>query len=91
MSEQTTELPHLPTDEEMLQDCVRDFSRKLEQMLKANGRGVSWREMRWTWLLMRLRQEVEELAEAMSTGQDVRKECFDVAAFAIMIWDQSQR
>lgn len=88
MTDQMTELPHPPTDDETLRLSVRDFAYKLEAMLRANGRGVAWRESRRTWLLMRLRQEVEELSEAMATGYvDVKKECLDVAAFAMMIWD----
>jgi hypothetical protein len=40
---------------------------------------------------MRLRQETEELAYEMDHGEiayRVEKECLDVAAFAMMIWDR---
>lgn len=77
--------------------CVQDFAEKLELLLAANGRRAFWRESpqttfwrespQTTWLIVRLRLEVEHIAEAMATGQNVRDECLNVAAFAMMIWD----
>ena len=90
MTDETTALKEAPSsDKEMLRERVNGFFKILARMLVSNGRKLSWRKCRRTWLLMRLRQEVEELDEAMNAGlsEDVKKECMDVAAFAMMIWD----
>lgn len=82
-----------PTSNELIQGIVGDFSGRLSAMLVANGRGVAWRESAQSWLLMRLRQEVEELAYAIDHGttEQQDKECLDVAAFAMMILDRERQ
>lgn len=80
-----------PTEGERLQAAISDFSCRLANMLRSNGRGISYLESAPGWLLMRLRQEVEELAYEMDYGEiadRVEKECLDVAAFAMMLWDR---
>lgn len=85
-----------PTEGERLQAAISDFMCRLANMLRSNGRGVSYLESTPGWLLMRLRQEVEELAYEMDylpviepVAKDrIEKECLDVAAFAMMVWDR---
>lgn len=79
--------------DDIIIDTAHRFFCGVSESLKANGKGVQWQESRDSWLLMRLRQEVEELADAMTNcpNSNVQKECIDVAAFAMMIWDLSRR
>jgi hypothetical protein len=70
---------------------VAEFARNLSQTLQANGKGLSWRGETDSWLLMRLKQEVLELEHALEMRDDPdlwEKECLDVAAFAMFIWDE---
>jgi len=79
-----------PDDNEILADIIGDFSRVLTQKLVSNGRGLSYLESEPSWLLMRLQQEVLELAYAIDCEplyrQAQEQECLDVAAFAMMLW-----
>lgn len=58
--------------------------------LNPNGTGRSWSNCDTHWLLMRLRQEADELYLEMSRGDiaEARLECADIANFAMMIHDK---
>jgi NTP pyrophosphatase (non-canonical NTP hydrolase) len=75
--------------EKVIQTVVNDFAGDLTAMLIANGKELGWRGMSQRWLIQRLREEVEELERALDQHEikGLRKECLDVAAFAMMIRD----
>jgi len=73
---------------------VRQFADLMEARLKANDHKGGWRGERLPYLLRRLREETDELYEAMGPSLDwkmisetVGREAADVANFAMMIAD----
>jgi NTP pyrophosphatase (non-canonical NTP hydrolase) len=72
--------------------AVRAFAEAMERKLAANDHKGGWSGCNSAWLLMRLREETEELAEALhahyvGTPADVLAEAADVANYALMISD----
>ncbi len=68
----------------------------INQLAKHDDRGDSWKDADWTWLLMRAKQEMDEVENALMNISDaikpvelkrVAKECADVANFMMMIAD----
>ena len=81
---------------------VAAFARLMEKVLRDNDHKGGWDDCKPSWLLARLKQEVDELDEAMRKGTIARRdasgrtsdwpasiprEAADVANFAMMIAD----
>ena len=66
------------------------FANEMERQLEENGCKLGWERCTDKWLLKRLRQEVEELEQAVKKGKNVVEEAADVANFAMMIADNFQ-
>ena len=74
----------------MMRREVRWFAERMEAELCANDYKGGWEDMLLADLLTRLREEVEELAEAVkmrAATAHVISEAADVANFAMMIAD----
>jgi NTP pyrophosphatase (non-canonical NTP hydrolase) len=82
----------------MARECVEKFAELMEERLAANDYKCGWADADTDYLLGRIEDEVHELKEALfehdwvRTGSkelaiNVRKECADVANFAMMIAD----
>ena len=75
---------------------VRWFAEQMEARLRANDHKTGWLDCNDSWLLGRLREELEELAgEVLAWGESRRpeyvvKEAADVANFAMMIADKAR-
>lgn len=63
------------------------FVAAMRRKLAANAHKGGWKDCDPDWLLKRLRQEVDELEEAVQKGQGVLGEAADVANFAMFIAD----
>jgi len=71
---------------------VKRFANDMEKTLRIHDKTKShWSNATRTYLLGKLRDEVEELdnAIALRGNQDIRAEAIDVANFAMMIWDNA--
>lgn len=73
---------------------VRQFAELMEERLKANDHKGGWKGERLPYLMRRLREEVEELSEALLPDKDwameaekVGREAADVANFVMMVAD----
>ena len=71
---------------------VAKFAQVMEHKLRCNDHKPHWKELgvdSAQWFLDRLREEVEELDEALSRGDrdDIMKEAADVGNYAMMIMD----
>jgi NTP pyrophosphatase (non-canonical NTP hydrolase) len=90
------------TERPDLRPSVAAFAALMERVLRDNDHKGGWQDCEPEWLLMRLRQEVAELDEAMQKGTiarrdesgrtsdwpaDIAREAADVANFAMMIAD----
>ena len=87
-----------------LRPRVRKFAEQMELALRDNDHKGGWKECSNGYLLTRLREEADELEEAISclampaefyTGPYrqafvIEGEAADVANFAMMIWDNNQ-
>ena len=69
---------------------VNDFAGDMFGKLRKNAHKAHWDTVDQSWLLGRLKDEVEELQIAMKEGLDVIPECADVANFAAMIADNAR-
>lgn len=76
-------------------EAVERFADEMERRLQANDHKGGWQSERKGYLLSRLREEVEELYDAMvvseADGAGVTAEAADVANFAMMIADNFGR
>jgi hypothetical protein len=75
------------------EEALRAFVGDMRAKLEANEHKGSWRETPYFLLMRGLRDELEELADAL-IGQNweaVIKESADVANFAMMIADRARR
>lgn len=78
---------------------VQQFAELMEEVLRQNDRKGGWRQMPLGWLIKRLLGEAHELYQGYyepqytmhgwqySTKEHLRKECADIANFAMMISD----
>lgn len=66
---------------------VRAFAAAMEKQLRANDHKGGWQEEKVLWLLGRLREETDELSNALECRDCVLAEAADVANFAMMIAD----
>ena len=74
----------------MPREAIVKFTEAMENKLKQNDHKRHWSQCGMTYLLNRLKEEVEELVEAVELcepSDEVKKECADVANFAMMIFD----
>lgn len=69
---------------EISQDIL-EFAEAMQQKLNENIDKGGWEDCGFQYLSMRLRQEHKEMADA-ETADDLRRECADVANFAMMIF-----
>ena len=67
------------------------FAQVMEKKLRENDHKSGWSKMSYNELLVRLRQETDELARAIGSGSDsaVVSEAADVANFAMFIADNA--
>ena len=75
-------------------ECVQWFAAHMEKKLRENDHKPGWFRDSHFALLRRLREEVEELAEAtmaQDSSDQIVKEAADVANFAMMIADNARR
>jgi len=74
-----------------IRKTATEFAQEMERVLRANDRKGGWEDCSASWLLMRLRQEVEELSWALRERPHfpggIMVEAADVANFAMMLWD----
>jgi len=89
----------------LVRESVRWFVRHMEEKLRENDDRGGWQDSNSSWLLLRLREEANELEEALrrhrrtdygsdtsdSSADDVISECADIANFAMMIADNTCR
>lgn len=96
-----TKIVESESNAQKLRESVEWFSGKMEQKLKANTHKGGWGESELGWLFVRLKEEVEELHNAINdrviptpffgvshTEEEIIQECADVANFAMMIADK---
>ena len=79
-----------------IRTTVIEFAINMEMVLSQNDNKGGWDNCKAGYLWNRLLDEIEELKMAkVNYGLDrnkfheVKKECIDVANFAMMIWDNS--
>jgi len=90
---------HLLAIEEIMKnqprECVVEFSQNMESQLQRNDHKPGWKNDDPIALLRRIREETDELEEALNkkipTVGKIKKEAADVANFAMMIADISDR
>jgi len=76
------------TKELKLRSAVKKFAELMETKLRAHDHDYGpsgWTDADPVYLLKRISQELEELAAAMIHQRGVKKECADIANFAMMI------
>ena len=80
-------------DNDIIMAVAIEFGSSMGKILAAKDKGLAWRGETTEWLLMRLKQETEELEYAMNHGSKfaVCEECIDVAAYAMFIRDRVGR
>lgn len=66
------------------------MSYKMLEKLEANRERAHWKQSSGRYLFARLREEVDELIDAVDHGEDVWAEAADVANFAAMIADNAE-
>ena len=73
---------------------VKNFAAAMEHTLQRHDNKDGWYDCTPEWLLMRLKQEVEELTFVIRDRKfhshqivEAKQEAIDVANFAMMIWD----
>lgn len=77
-----------------LRKPLAEFAYSMEQVLKENDYKGGWSELSYPHLLARLDRERDELLLAIHDGltaEEIKKECCDVANFAMMIFDWFNR
>lgn len=85
-----------------MRESLERFVQAMDRELAANDHKPGWQRDKTLDLLERLREEVDELEDAIVTGLmadeqscsndlDVEKEAADVANFAMMIADNARR
>ena len=71
---------------------VNDFASDMFEKLRKNAHKAHWNTVDQSWLLGRLKVEVEELSNAINhTPSEIIQECADVANFAAMIADNARK
>jgi len=82
----------------MIRKSVKVFAEAMELKLKENDYKGGWHdrsgwdEENFAYLLRRLKEEVVELENsAHNSHKEIKKECVDVANFAMMIFDNSTK
>lgn len=82
----------MDTERERIHEVCAAFGNAIAEHMIGNGRGVDWSIADDAFLAMRCEQEVAELRYEIDyvgrTGG--RRDALDVAAFAMMIWDNLQ-
>ena len=80
---------------ELMQYKLDKNKHKECSKMNKDGNGRKWDKLGRKWLLMRLKQEVEELEIELNRGPghgtNIALECADVANFAMMIADNTRR
>ena len=80
-------------DKPILRESVSRFACVMEGVLRDNDHKGGWDDCEPGWLLRRMGQELAELRRAYgrrATCEEVRKECADVANFAMMLAERYQ-
>ena len=75
-----------------IDEAVRDFTVHMKHKLLLTRHRPHWKGCDLAFLLLRLREEVDELAAAIAREdrKETIRECADVANFAMMIADNEQ-
>ena len=81
------------TKEPKPRECIEKFSIAMEAVLRGNDDKRGWEHDTLQSLFSRMLDEVAELSHGIDAGSifDIRRECCDVANFAMMIWDVTER
>ena len=72
---------------------VIEFADSMESKLKENDHKSGWGNLTSSYLLLRLREEVDELEHAIRSGKsskEVISEAADVANFSMMLADNAR-
>ena len=75
---------------ELMQHKLDKNKHKECAVMNPDGKGRGWNKCDVRWLLMRLREEADEIEKALNDNEEpieVAKECADVCNFAMMIAD----
>lgn len=74
---------------------VRAFAQAIEDALRSNDAKGGWDNCSEEYLVTKLAEEVGEVAALVVRGtggpsDHIRRECADVAAMALMLWDNAR-
>jgi len=84
-------------DKKIVDNLAKQMRFKLEKnkhkhcpAMNPDGKGRNFSKTSTEWLIMRLRQEVDELEESIESGdfENAKHECGDVGNFAAFILDR---
>jgi hypothetical protein len=77
-------------DQVQRREAVTKFTEAMEMKLRRNDHKTSWRDLPIEALVRLLILELEEfkVADEFLTVKDSRRECVDVANFALIVWDR---
>jgi NTP pyrophosphatase (non-canonical NTP hydrolase) len=77
---------------ELMQHKLDKNKHKECAIMNPEGKGRMWSDCDVRWLLMRLREEADEIEKALNENEspvEIAKECADVCNFAMMIADNA--
>jgi len=77
-------------DEVQRREALTKFTEAMEMKLRRNDHKTSWRDLPIEALVRLLILELEEfkVADEFLAVKDARRECVDVANFALIVWDR---
>lgn len=72
-----------------MRNILNKFKRAMLEKLIENNHKMGWEGLSDKWILNRIRQEKTEIETALRNGnlKEAKRECADVANFAMMLWD----
>jgi len=78
-------------DAQEMRPPLASFANYMEAVLKENDHRGGWNTIEVDELFRRLEVQTQRLGKAMPIGQlyNIRKECADIANFAMMIYDRA--
>ena len=87
-----TRRPSAPPRKQAVRLTVRRYSLLMELKLRKNDFKGGWQDMQPHHLLGLLKKEVQELEEALASGDplDIAQECADIGNYAMMIADVTE-
>ena len=73
-----------------MRPVLNAFANYMEKILHHHDHKNGWENVLYSYLLARLKDEVNELEDALLNREDIEQECADVANYAMMIFDNRQ-